>query len=151
MHCFVFPKFVSWVINSQCDTVQSVAVKVFGNEDIDLMGGINAFIKRDVRRELSLHPVSIWQEGTHIHYKLEKIAPSKISPWGCWDDSGVKSTGYSSRGHEFDSQDPHGGSKWPVTSVSGNLTFLFWPLGHPICTQYTNIHPDKISIHIKTI
>jgi hypothetical protein len=33
--------------------------------------------------------------------------------WGCRDGSAVKSTGCSSRGHESDSQQPHGGSTMP--------------------------------------
>jgi hypothetical protein len=59
---------------------------------------------------------------------------------GWRDSSVVKSTGCSSRGPEFNSQQPHGGSQ---PSVMGSDT-LFWPGGiHAGRMLYTKINLKK--------
>ncbi|ERE75120.1 IQ domain-containing protein H [Cricetulus griseus] len=60
---------------------------------------------------------------------------SPVTPkWGWRDGSEVKSTGCFSRGPEFNSQQPHDGSK-PSIMRSGAL---FWPAGtHGDITLYT--------------
>lgn len=56
----------------------------------------------------------------------------------------VKRTGCFSRGPEFNSWHPHGGSKPSTTSVPGDQ-----PLLGTAGTWYTNVHMDKTPIHIK--
>jgi hypothetical protein len=51
------------------------------------------------------------------------------------DGSAVKSTARSSRGHEFDSQNPHGGSQVSVAPVGGYLTV---PLSASVGNRYTS-------------
>jgi hypothetical protein len=47
--------------------------------------------------------------------KIDTISYSRITIWGWRNDSEVKSTDCSSKGPEFNSQQPHGGSQPSVT------------------------------------
>ena len=59
---------------------------------------------------------------------------SKPAPLGWRNASVVKSIDYSSKGLEFDSQQPHGSSQLSATPVPGNLT-----------PSHTNAHTIKIN------
>ena len=52
------------------------------------------------------------------------------------DGSGVKSTGCSSRGHEFNSQQPHSGSQ---PSIIGSNAF-FWCVSNTVFIYILNTH-----------
>jgi hypothetical protein len=58
--------------------------------------------------------------GDWLQKKKKKKKNLRLRGWG--DDSAVKSTDCSSRGPEFNSQQPHGGSQPPVMGSDG----LFW-------------------------
>jgi hypothetical protein len=60
----------------------------------------------------------------------------KKKKWGWRDDSGVKSTGCSSRGSEFNSQQPHGCSEPSIVKSWA----LFWHAG---------VHADTHTLKIK--
>jgi hypothetical protein len=49
----------------------------------------------------------------------------KLALWGWWDGSAVKSTDCSSKGPEFGSQQPHGGSQ-PSLTGSDDLFWSVW-------------------------
>jgi hypothetical protein len=72
---------------------------------------------------------------------------------GWRDGSAVKSTDCSSRGPEFKSQQPHGGSQPSVTSVPEGLMPSSSCHGHQVPQWYTDIHADtdthKIKITLK--
>jgi hypothetical protein len=69
-----------------------------------------------------LVPVSLLQLFGKIFLKDTALGRRKAMSPGSWrDGSAVKSTDYSSRGLEFDSQQPHGGSQPPVTGIWHSL------------------------------
>jgi len=57
--------------------------------------------------------------------QFKKKVNKKLAYWGWRDGSVVKSTVCSSRGPEFNSQQPHGGSQPSVMRSDA----LFWPEG----------------------
>jgi hypothetical protein len=56
----------------------------------------------------------------HSYVSAKILIRDGLSGW--WDGSAVKSTDCSSEGHEFKSQQPHGGSQPPVMRSDA----LFW-------------------------
>lgn len=56
--------------------------------------------------------------------------------WSWRNDSQVKSTGYSSRGHEFISYCPPSGSQADLTTILNSLTPSSGVLGHWVCMSY---------------
>lgn len=70
---------------------------------------------------------------------------------GWRDDSGVESTGCSSREPRFSFQPLQGSAQRSATSVSGDLTSTSSSRlqGHHTCIWYTNIHEGETPIHIK--
>ena len=85
-------------------------------------------------RKCHCFSLTYWVTYSRVSVKLRS---------GDWrDGSVVKSTGYSSRGPEFDSQQPHGASR---PSVMGSDA-LFWHPGTQICRESTHLH--KINKYI---
>jgi hypothetical protein len=83
--------------------------------------------------------------GTQLLPQYTYIYPMYVRlvlPWGWRDGPLVKSTGYSCRGPEFNSQQPRGSSRPPVTPVAGDLT----PSHNHTGRQNTNAHETKIII-----
>jgi hypothetical protein len=70
------------------------------------------------------------------HEAFEKLIVLLVGNFSWRDGSAVKGTGCSSRGPEFNSQQPHGGSQ---SSVMGSDA-LFWLAG---------VHADRALIYIK--
>ena len=64
-------------------------------------------------------------DGKALQCYQENVMGEKLKLWGWRDGSAVKNTGCSSRGPEFNFQQPHGGSQ-PYVMRSGAL---FWPAG----------------------
>ena len=63
---------------------------------IPLLDGLTSFTTFSIEESVSVSKVKMIQDR---------------SPWGWRDGSAVKSIDYSSRGHEFNSQQPHDGSQ----------------------------------------
>ena len=70
---------------------------------------------------------------------------------GLADGSGLKSTGSTSKGPRFDSQDPYGDSQSSVTLISRGSNSLFLPLWAPgIFSAQTYVQAGDLHTHAHT-